>query len=178
MAWPSAARSAQDRYQAGLGRVVEAAGRLVEEEQWRAGGQDDGQGEGEALALRQVAGVGGVRDPGQQFGDQGAAGARFRVRVAVRGRALGGHRVRVQQVARLLRYEAHAAYEFTGRRAGAGTAPPTRTEPDAGSTSPTSALSRVDFPAPLRPMRAMVSPGATVRLTSWRASMPPRRTVR
>ncbi|CAL9538587.1 hypothetical protein SUDANB6_04209 [Streptomyces sp. enrichment culture] len=67
----------------------------------------------------------------------------------------------------------------TRSRAGVrcGTAPAARTEPADGSTRPTSADSRVDFLAPLRPMRATVSPGETVRSTPCRASVRPRRTA-
>lgn len=102
---------AQEGDQAGLRRVVEAAGRLVEEQQRGAGRQDDGQGERQSLALRQVTRVRVVADAQQQLGHQRPAGTGPGARVGIGRRALGGHRVRVQQIPRLLRYETHAAYE-------------------------------------------------------------------
>lgn len=113
---------AQDVDQPGLGRVVQAAGRLVQQDQRRAGGQDDRQGEREALALGEVAGVGGVVDARQQAGDQSPAGARFGRRVGVGGGALGGHRVGREQVPGVLRHQADMADQFL--RAG-----PVRAEP-------------------------------------------------
>lgn len=114
---PVGREAAQDRDQTGLRRVVEAARRLVEQEQRRAGRQHDRQGEGEALALREVTGVGVVRDAGQEPRDQITAGARIRARVVVGGRALGGHRVRVQEVPRFLRDQADAADQLARARA-------------------------------------------------------------
>lgn len=114
---PLGREAAQDRDQAGLRRVVEAARRLVEQEQRRAGRQHDRQGEREALAFREVTGVGVVRDAGQQPRDKGAAGARTRARVMVGGGALGGHRVRVQEVPRFLRDQADAADQVARARA-------------------------------------------------------------
>ena len=122
MAWPSAARARRTVDQTGLRRVVQAAGRLVEEQQRRAGGQDDRQGEGEALALGQVAGVGVVRDAGQQRVDQGPAGAGGRARVVVGGGALGGDGVRVQEVAGFLGDQADVAQQFAGAGAVRGRA--------------------------------------------------------
>lgn len=57
-----------------------------------------------------------VPDPGQQLGHQRPAGPGRRPGIPVGRRALGGHRVRVQQIPWFLRYEAHASYEFRGRR--------------------------------------------------------------
>ena len=168
---------AQHRDQTGLRRVVQAAGRLVEEQQRRAGRSARRPGRGRAAGPRTGRG-GGCRPatPGQQLGDQGPAGAGRGARVLVGGRALGGDRVRVQQVARLLRDEADLADELARGRCGAGRGRRRATVPEVGSTRPTRAARRVDFPAPLRPMRAMVSPGATVRSTWRSASMRPRRT--
>ena len=59
-----------------------------------------------------------------------------------------------------------------------GWTPPTLTDPAAGATRPTRAESSVDLPAPLRPMRATVSPGVMVSVTSWSTSVRPRRTAR
>ena len=48
----------QDGGEPGLGRVVEAPGGFVEEDEGRGRGQDDGQGQGQPLTLGQVAGMG------------------------------------------------------------------------------------------------------------------------
>lgn len=80
---PLGGQPAQHAEQTGLRRVVQTAGRLVEEEKGRLGGQDDGQGEGEALALGEVAGVDVVRDVREELGDEGAAGAGGRAGVGV-----------------------------------------------------------------------------------------------
>ncbi len=61
--------------------------------------------------------MGVVGDPGQQVGDQGPAGAGGGPGVLVGGGALGGDRVGVQQVARLLRDQADPAHQLAGRGA-------------------------------------------------------------
>src|SRR5690606_18907674 len=59
---------------------------------------------------------------------------------------------------------------------GAGS-PPTRTSPRRVRTRPHTALKTVVLPAPLGPIRATVSPSATVKPTSSSAVRPPNVTV-
>ncbi|GFM96801.1 hypothetical protein Sfulv_16120 [Streptomyces fulvorobeus] len=121
--------------------------------------------------------MGAVVDAREELGHQCPARAGDRLRVGVRRRALAGDGVRVQQVARFLRDQADLAYQVAGA-GGAGVRPPTVTVPVVGSTMPTRVARSVDFPAPLRPMRAMVSPGVMRRSMRRRASVRPRRTPR
>lgn len=57
----------------------------------------------------------GVGEAGEQLGDESAAAAGVGARVRVGRRALGGDRVRVQQIARLLRYEPDPADHLARR---------------------------------------------------------------
>ena len=56
--------------------------------------------------------------------------------------------------------------------------PSTRTVPDDGVTSPSSVLSRVDFPEPLGPSSTVISPLSTASETESSARTGPRSTVR
>src|SRR5712671_529103 len=56
-------------------------------------------------------------------------------------------------------------------------APLTRIEPESGLTTPARRFLIVDLPAPFSPTSATTSPGATVKLTSLTAVMPPNRFV-
>ncbi len=117
---PLARRDLEHADEPGLRRVVQPAGRLVEEQQRRPAGEHDGQREREPLSLGEIARMCGVRHAGQQLADQRPAGARLGTRVGVGGRALGGDGVRVQQVARLLRHEPDLADELARGWSGAG----------------------------------------------------------
>lgn len=66
---------AQDLDQADLGGVVQAAGGLVEEQQGGTAGEDQRQGEGQALALGEIARVDVVGDVRKQRGHEVPAGA-------------------------------------------------------------------------------------------------------
>lgn len=72
---PVGGEAAKDLDQADLGGVVQAAGGLVEQQQGGAAREDQREGEGQALALGEIARVGVVGDVGEQRGDEVAAGA-------------------------------------------------------------------------------------------------------
>ena len=165
IACPSAASSRRISTSRALAGVVEAAGRLVEQEQRRARRPARRRARARAAGPRTGrAGAVGVGDAGQQPVEQRRGRCR-RAAPASRSaaRALVGDRVRVEQVARVLRDQADLADQRPRAAAGAGSAPPTRDRPASGACSPASAPSSVDLPAPLRPISATISPGAQRR---------------
>jgi len=134
-------------------RVYPATGETVE-----ANAYEDGVGLRDLRGLEpahQRPPAGGVREPAEE-------------RVLEHGEPA--------QEVELLKHE--APMRARTRRSASGEAPvtassPIRTSPAVGTTSPFRQRSRVDFPAPLGPMRATNSPGPMSRSTPSSARGPP-----
>ena len=146
---------AQDPHQPLLGRVVQAAGRLVEQQQAGGSGQDDGQREGEPLPLGQVARVQVLARPARPAGRAARGSCRSRPRS--RRRRPGTRRPPTRRTAAR---PGSCGTSPTSRTSSAGgrspgTRPATCTWPEDGRSDPASVASRVDLPAPLRPISAV-----------------------
>ena len=131
-ACPSSASPRRIAASSRLGRVVQPAGRLVEQQHRRRGGEHDRQGQRQPLALGQVARVRVVGDAGRRAG---RAASRRRARrapaVAVGRGALVGDGLEVEQVGRRSAAPGRPAPRGARRPRPAGSAPSTATTPPA-----------------------------------------------
>ena len=156
---PCAGERIQRRGQPGLGLVVQASGRLVEQHHPGGDRELDGQHQRELLACRQVTRMVVAGDAGDDAVEHRAGRAR-RGAVAVGLGEFGVDGVQVEQVGGGLRDQADQAAR-RGRLhlarvvalpvgAGSVTVPPSRVP------EPCSAHSSDDLPEPLRPIRAVI----------------------
>src|SRR5665648_806648 len=97
--------------QVSLRGIVQAAGRLVEQQDARGRGELDRQCQCQALTLREVARVRSIGDPGGQVVQQGTGRPGRR---SVRLRALGRDGFAEQQVLRGVRHQGHPAPRVAG----------------------------------------------------------------
>ncbi len=166
---PVGGEVAQDLHEPVLRGVVEAAGRLVEQQQRRPGREHDRQRQREPLPLGQVAGV--LRRPARR-GTAGSNSSSVVPAGAALSRSAWAHSS--PTVAAYSRSPGTCGTRPTWwssrlGRTSAGTCPSTTTRPPEGRFMPTRVFSRVDLPAPLRPIRATTSPRAIDVLTPWSA---------
>ncbi len=117
----------------------------------------DGQREREPLSLGQVSGVGVVGDAGGELVEQVATCAGVRAGFGVRGVALRGDGLQEEQVAGGLRHEADEFADLSVDNL-VTSVPEIRMRPDRRGRAAVNAHNRLDFPDPLRPMRARISP--------------------
>ena len=101
-----------------LGAVVQPAGRLIEQQQRRRAGEHDRQREAHPLPLRQIPGMPVPGHVGGEFGEPGGTGSGGYAEVGVCVAALLGDRSGIEQITRILRYQADAADQFGGLEPG------------------------------------------------------------
>ena len=106
------------RHQPLLAGVVQPPGGLVEQDHRRTRGQNDGQGQGQPLALGQVAGVPVPGHSGQDLLEHGRRGPRVEAGLPIGGGALIAHRLAVEEGPGVLGNEADQRDQPPGRHVG------------------------------------------------------------
>ncbi len=164
----ASARSAQNVGEALLRRMVEPAGRLVEQEHLGSGGELRSPARGRAVAPRTGRADGPPGTPGGKLAEQ-SGGAR-----RVHPRRASASRTPPRRVSRKRRSAGVCGTSPTlrasaARRLGRGPS----TEPRPERPDPCSAHSSDDLPDPLRPIRAVTSPARSSRSTSRTATVAP-----
>ena len=145
----------EDLDQPVLGRVVEAAGGLVEQHHRRLGRQDDGEREAEALALGQVAGMGPGVDVGHEAVERRPRSCPARGRRRGRRPCTRRRPSRGRAAARRPGARSRPSGRRPGRRSRCGSRPADeRPAPAAAPAARRGATAASTCPAPLRPIRA------------------------
>jgi hypothetical protein len=148
-----------DPGQLGLARVVQTAGRFVEEHHGGPGREHDGQRQCQTLALGEVARVDEVLHARGEPVEQAAAGAGRRLRTEVCRGALVGDRLEVEQVRGGLRDQPDVRTPLVGREL-RGVAP---RHVDRAGAPPSGALERPDQARLARPVAPHQRGGAPGR---------------